>query len=340
MREQLPFLVAAIHYAEYAGEIVYILATDKSVKAKDVFDRNAKELQNLGIKSHHLIVNCEEDNGNKKHCDKGNRLIAALQAAAFNKARSLKAELFWSLESDILPTAKTLRTSLDSLAWDKGFYDVVMCTYGNRGFLGGYGTPQQAICPDVYPEERKLTEGIKKRLEKKKKREEELSRLQQKYTDEDHKSWVQLDEDIAKCPPLGNMFYLQSLGWKPRGWFENAYPGVGLGALLPTRWAGMGCTLLSKRALALAEFTGYNGAGTQDLHLGWKCWQNNGLRLAVTSHALCHHVKKVVDEDGKPVLKDGVEQVIVYFATHEIMGSQQGHLRLRDVPFNEFVAEG
>jgi len=331
MREQLPMLVAALQYAEYQGEVVWIFACDNSSEAKTAFDRHARQLDKMGVKCHAIKVDCgRRDGKNKGHKQQSNKLIATMQAAAMGQARAFNVDEFWSLESDILPQAKTLRVCLDSLKWDKGYYDVVMCTYPNSNFLGGHGTPQHWICDNVYPDERKLPPDLQKRFDRRKKLMEYLSHKQKQPTMADRNEWRKVDELVKQCPPIGNVFALNARsGWRPRGWLTDAYPGVGMGALLPTRWVGMGCTLLSKRALSLAEFTGYDGGGTQDLWLSWKCWQAHGLNLAVSSHALCSHAK-IVQEKGK--IKH-----IVYHAFHEMMGLQQGHLRMETRPFNTFT---
>jgi hypothetical protein len=127
------------------------------------------------------------------------------------------------------------------------------------------------------------------------------------------------DAELKTAPADGNIFARQAKGWRPRGWLEEAYPGVGCGAMLPTDWFGMGCTLFSQRALQLANWTGYQGAGTQDLWLGWRCLHQHGLRFAVVPHALASHLKPV---DGKMTLMH---------AYHELDGLTKGHLRMSKI---------
>jgi hypothetical protein len=99
---------------------------------------------------------------------------------------------------------------------------------------------------------------------------------------------------------------------------DFAYPGIGKGAIVPSDWCGLGCTLLSAKALALAEFSGYDGRGTQDLFLCWHRWHPAGLRIACVPHCVADHVKR--DKDGK---------IVHYRAYHETEGEYRGHLRVR-----------
>jgi len=108
---------------------------------------------------------------------------------------------------------------------------------------------------------------------------------------------------------------------------ELAYPGIGRGAILPTDWVGLGCTLMSRAALALANFEGYALKGTQDLFLCWERWHPAGLRLAVVPHILCHHVKR---DRNKP------DELIFWRAYHETAGEFIGHPRVRREPFHDF----
>ena len=102
---------------------------------------------------------------------------------------------------------------------------------------------------------------------------------------------------------------------------DYAYPGIGLGAIVPSDWCGLGCTLLSKRALALADFNGYEGLGTQDLFLCWHRWHQAGLRIACVPHVVCDHIKR------------RGEGIVHHRAFHEQTGEFRGHLRQRAQPF-------
>ncbi len=130
----------------------------------------------------------------------------------------------------------------------------------------------------------------------------------------------------------GNIFLVNgNYGWKPRGWLESAYPGIGRGAILPTDWVGLGCTLLNEKALSLATFDGYGPdfSGTQDLFLVSKRWRPNDLKMSVITHVLCDHVKYELNED-----KTRTEKIKHYQAYHEPEGLQEGHLRVDTKPWS------
>jgi hypothetical protein len=86
----------------------------------------------------------------------------------------------------------------------------------------------------------------------------------------------------------------------------------------------LGCTLLSKKALALADFTGYDGKGTQDLYLCWHRWYPANIKIACVPHVVCDHVKpeKHGDESSK---------IIHYKAYHESDKDFLGHLRSKNI---------
>jgi hypothetical protein len=78
---------------------------------------------------------------------------------------------------------------------------------------------------------------------------------------------------------------------------------------------------MSKRALALADFCGDDGGGTQDLFLCWQRWHPAGLRIACVPHVVCDHIKR----EG--------EQIVHYLGYHEQHPDQRGHLRVRRQDF-------
>jgi len=127
-----------------------------------------------------------------------------------------------------------------------------------------------------------------------------------------------LSERVKESEPDGNIWdVIAKYGWRRRGWFDFAYPGIGRGSIVPIDWCGMGCTLMSQRALALADFNGYNGGGTQDLFLCWHRWHPAGLRIACVPHIACDHVKRRGDK---------IEHLRAF---HEADGEYRGHLRVR-----------
>lgn len=258
--------------------------------------------------------------GGERYKDQAQMLIADLQQIGFQKAIELGADMCWCVESDILVTYNALSVSLDMLQFDDGYYDVAFVTYPSHSgsmFLGGHGSPSHPIEEDYLPEERDIPEELKTKFDDAKTKLDARDR-----TDDDVKAYHEIMEEIKKCPPKGNIFELNSKGWRRRGWFDNAYPGIGRGAVLETDWTGLGCNLLSRRALSLASFDGYDGRGTQDLFLNWRRWKANGLRFCVISHCVCEHV--VTKEDGSRW---------VALAHHEPQGECKGHLRIQLVPY-------
>ena len=156
------------------------------------------------------------------------------------------------------------------LAFDDGYYGVATCPYpsqGGGGFLFGRGTPQKQIADDVTEDERTLPKELQGELKK--------HRANLITGEKPPADWIRemqrLEEEVKKCPPEGNVFELNAKGWKKRGWGEMAYPAIGKGSIVPTDWVGMGNTLIGSKALQLADFAGYDGKGTEDLFLLWRC---------------------------------------------------------------------
>jgi len=255
-------------------------------------------------------------------------LIAQMQSEAFTYARANDAKKFWSIESDVLVPANALRVCKDILQFDNGFYDVAMCTYPSQGggaFLGGRGNYTRQIAEDFHESEKIIPKELKS---------EKAKLLKIKKRDKD---WVEkfrdVEDKIKECPPKANVYTLNGKKWKQRGWMEYAYPAIGKGAIVPTDWVGMGCTMLSKKALAHAHFDGYEGRGTQDLYLGWHRWKPLGLNMAVTTHAICDHVIRVRSKD-----EQDYENIKICNAYHEPQGECVGHLRQELTEHYKFVA--
>lgn len=324
LEAQLPLMVAALRYAG-VSEAVFVMASDDSKETEAAFKLIKGALSKLKIKSERVVLKVG-DNGNGKHQRESNLNIARLQAAAWNAARLAGADLLWSLEADILPQANTLRVMMDALAFDRGWYGVAFCTYPNAAFLGGRGTPWNWILPSAYEDEREFSPALQQRLKDREARKKELAEKGGQPSDDDLKAWQQLAQEIEAAPTKGNVWRLNGERWRMRGWLESAYPGVGLGAMLPTDWVGLGCTLMSTRAFDLAHFTGYEGGCTQDLWLCWRAWHPAGIRMAVIPHALCSHVK--VQRDA------GRAKNVIMHARHELGGECHGHLRNETRPWD------
>lgn len=313
-------VAANLAYAKIADPGIAIISGDNSREVKETV-KSWKESLPANWEIRHL-VSSDEDKASANYKTGAQIVIAKLRGAAFSEARRHDPEVCWSLDSDTLPPANALQSMMDMLAFDHGYYSISTCPYPNEAFLGGRGTPQNPISEDFLESERKITpELIAEKAE--------LERIM-KETSPDKPTdptpeWIErkqkYEKAVKECPPIGNVFEMNAKGWRRRGWFENAYPGIGKGSIVPSDWCGFGCTLMNREALALANFEGYDGQGTEDLYVVWKRWWPAGLRINCIPHAPCDHViwqKK----------KGGDEKVYTLIQSlHETQGECIGHLR-------------
>jgi len=309
-----------------------VIVTDSGGECKKMYQKLSARLSKIGWNSIHATIDIQTDR-HECYKDDAQLIIARLQQKAFSVSREIGADFFWSVESDVLVPPSSLKVLKQSLEFDDGYYGIAMVTYPNGQFLGGRGTPRNQICEDATEDEREITAELKKSIEKRKKEMLELEKQKKNPSEEQLKEWQNLSDELKKCPPKGNIFELQSKGWKKRGWMDSAYPAIGRGAILPTDWVGLGCTLLNKKALSLATFEGYELKGTQDLFLCWSKWHPAGIKMCVIPHIVCHHVKRKVGKDG--IRTDEIE---IHEAYHELDGECEGHLRWRPrkyINFNE-----
>jgi len=300
-------------------EAHFIFCTDESKDAEFAAEMAKKELPE-GWKI--SVLKFPFDKDEKDYKQDAQIRIAKLQGAGFAFARKLRADLCLCVESDTILPANAMRMMEWTLqmpdADGNPYYDIAACTYPNGLFLGGFGTPQSQIAEDFLPSERKMKPRIKLVLENCEKR------MRENPSEKEAKRMARIRDRIKKsCPPDGNIWEINAkYGWRRRGWMEFAYPGIGEGSIVPSDWCGLGCTLLSKKALQLADFNGYEGKGTQDLFLCWNRWHPAGLKIACVPHAPCDHIKR--QPDGK---------IIHYRSYHEQVGECRGHLRVRQQPF-------
>lgn len=312
MRAQARRVAAAIRVAKIEGGHVVIVG-DTSPEVKAVQAAWAETLP-PGWEVH-LIAEGSFVEGGENYKQQAQLLIAAMRTAAHAAAVKLGADWCWSLDSDTLPQPNALRSLLDACRFDGGYYDVAMCPYPNTAFLGGRGTRQNPIAEDWLPEERDLPAWLRAVLERSKSWTPQTPAVEARSR--------RLRDRIKKCPPLGNVFAAQAKDWRRRGWLESAYPGIGLGSMVPTDWVGFGCTLMSARALALAHFEGYDGGGTEDLFIGWHRWHPAGIRMAVLPHCPADHVIWEKKKGGDP------SAYTLHHVYHETEGECVGHLRTR-----------
>ena len=314
---------------QHHAEGLFVFAGDRS----PVIEKAAAYVKSLLPKWKHEFIALKLDDHNERYKQDAQLVISRLQTAAFQAARQSGADACWSVEADLLVPPNALRVSEDMLRFDSGYYDVAMVTYPNDAFLGGRGTPQQQICESYDPLERYMPLELKRRFAQMLAEGAEFerdARLPETVThrapsDDWKKSSEEVWKDVRSCPPALNIWQSNAEnGWRKRGWFMDAYPAVGRGAVLPTDWVGLGCTLLSKKALSLTQFEGYELKGTQDLYLCWQRWYPAGLKFCVIPHIVADHIKRDRTDPKK---------LIHLHAYHETDGLYEGHLRVKQMPW-------
>ena len=316
---------SAVYYAKEKREIDFHLVFVTDAEGKKKFGKPTEDTTVLAVGM---------TEGGQAYKEESQLLIANLFQVGFREAVKLGADMCWAVELDVLVPFNGLSCMIDMLEFDNGhYYDVAFCTYPSQSggmFLGGHGSPTAPIEKDYLPDERNLPDDLKKRLEEAEERMKNPLDTDPIDPNERAESLGlrELMEEVDKCPPKGNVFELNSKRWRRRGWLDSAYPAVGKGAVLESEWTGMGCNLLSRRALSSSAFDGYDGRGTQDLFLNWRRWKAEGMRFCVITHAVCEHVV------GK---KDGQGGKVHAFAHHEQVGEMKGHLRVQHRPFYAFA---
>lgn len=267
------------------------------------------------------------EDGLKNYQNAAQLVIARMRSIGFDRARQLGVDFCWSVDSDVLPPPNALRVMKQMLEFDDGYYSVSTCPYpsqGGGGFLGGRGIPERPILPDFYDDEREIPSDLKKKME------QHQARIKKLKGQPDRKWMQQLKElsaAVQQCKPIGNVFFCNSKAFRRRGWMHAAYPEIGIGAVVPSDWCGFGCTLMNKRALALAQFDGYDGGGTEDLYVCWKRWYRAApaIRINVIAHSPCDHVIRDPKRNGKFILCQ---------AFHESKDQEcVGHLRIEPRPW-------
>ncbi|WP_009964877.1 hypothetical protein [Verrucomicrobium spinosum] len=333
LQAQEPLLVANLKTAGVgAHEVAFLMSGDGSATSRTAFEgvRTALNRWASGAAGKECCVPCEyiacaageARSAGHGHETGSNLNIARMQDACFARAREIGADYLWSLESDVLPSNNCLRALLSALQFDGGYYSVAMAAYPNEEFLGGHGSPTHWINPNVYDEERMADGELQTRLAAAK---EALNSAAESEAGERRKVVDELLTELRQCPAKANAYGLNAARWRRRGWLSHAYPGIGLGAMVPTDWVGMGCTLFTADVVNCTNWLGYEGHGTQDLWACWKIWQPRGFRLCVVPHVTCSHAK-VRWEDEKPT-------ATLLHAYHEAGGEYHGHLRVQKQPF-------
>ena len=276
----------------------------------------------------HKDHDVKSDTPEQKACEaarkaKAFRRIGDMREAAHAVALRHGLDYVWSLDSDVIPPVNALVTMFDSLQWSNNYYQVAFCPYPNLLWLGGLGQPGHPIAQDFLPLERKIPTKLRTALEaiakniKAGKINKDLLAQKQK-----------LEAEAVQYPADGNIWeVIAKYGWRRRGWLDHAYPGIGLGAMVPSTWCGYGCTLMNKEALILSDFGGYNGQGTEDVFVIANRWEPAGIRIVVIPHCPCDHFY---------LEKKGNEKVIWHLrAYHEPTGEYRGHLSVRTPTLGE-----
>jgi hypothetical protein len=249
-------------------------------------------------------------------------VIAQMRTAAVAAARAWDADYCLTLDSDVLPAANSLRCMLDALRFDAGYYGVAACPYPSQGggdFLCGRGTSRNPILPDFDESEKDIPADLITARD--------LAKEAWQAAPHDpalRDAFKSADEAIRNLPPRGNVFEMNAKEWRRRGWFSAAYPAIGKGAMVPTDWCGFGCTLMNREALALCDWSGYDGQGTEDLFICWHRWHPAGLRIAALPHCPADHVVRTPADKQK---------LVHCFTGHEGEGECVGHLRQQRRPW-------
>lgn len=256
-------------------------------------------------------------------------VIAEMRSEAFSEAIKQNSEWCWSIDSDVIPPDNALLCSLQMLEFDNGYYSIACCPYPSQGggpFLTGFGSPTRQINSNFELEELEIPKEKLVEINKIKKK------IKQKPSEELYKQLAEETKDIEKkYPPKfgGNIWkIIAEFGWKRRGWFDFAYPGIGKGAIVPSDWCGFGCTLMNRKALLAANFSGYEGKGTEDLYIIWNRWHPRGYKLCSIPHCPCDHVIRK---------KEGEEtKYIQVHSFHEEKPEYYGHIRKVEREFFDF----
>lgn len=307
---------------------VLVISTDTSELCKEKARNISEKLIPFGWTCRHVATDVGSDD-QKAYDLSAQKIIARIQNKAFSIGREIGADYFWSIESDILVPPNSLKVLIQSLEFDDGYYGVGMVTYCNGQFLGGRGTATNNISEDAVESEREIPKELQERHKKLKDKFAKFHEAKKKPTEAVIQEARQIEKEIKACSPLGNVFALNSKKWRKRGWMDSAYPAIGRGAIVPTDWVGLGCTLMNKKALSLATFDGYELKGTQDLFLCWHRWHPNDIKMCVIPHIVCAHVKRRVSKDGKRT-----EEIYVSSGSHELEGECIGHLRQRESEYH------
>jgi hypothetical protein len=190
----------AITYAGHLGPFSWHFVTDKDATVRPAADMAEKLIP--GCQSIVTEMASAREDG-QPYKEERQLLIARGQQELFDRARADGAELFWSMESDVLAHAKSLRVMLDGLAFDHGYYAISSCTYpsqGGGGFLGGRGDPAHPIAECFEESERQVPEELARQHKNLKK---EFGELKAPPSAALQARAEEIREKLKACPPKG-----------------------------------------------------------------------------------------------------------------------------------------
>lgn len=336
LKAQARALQSACIYAKIKKPTIVVVCS-----SEDFFDEIEIEYKNLLPKADVRIIKRKEFYDCENRVNYKNEvqlMIAQMRTLATRELLALGCNRILSMDSDVLPKFNSIRCMLDMLSFDNGFYDVAQCPYPSQGggaFLGGRGTKQRQILEDFTEKELNVPKELKEKLKNERKnlkaylkdlneRNVEVNEKDNKKLEQKHKKIKELEEELKKCPPKSNVFTLNGKKWRKRGWFDYAYPAIGKGSVVPVDWVGFGCTMMSEKAASLCDFTGYIGAGTEDLYIIWNRWNQNNIKIANIAHCPSDHIIRDREVEGN---------LIHIFTYHEETGEFEGHLRQERRPW-------
>lgn len=336
LKAQARALHSACIYAGIEDPTVVLVTSDD-----DYFDEVKKEYEDLFEKGKIILIKREEFidcDKRKSYKNEIQLMIAQMRTIATKKLLSEGCNRVLSMDSDVIPKHNSIQCMIDMLNFDQGYYDIVQCPYPSQGggaFLGGRGTKSRQILPDFTVKERRVPKKMKnKKVKLEKEFQSFIEDLEKNKTpkspeiekkiEEKRRAISEIQKEMESCPPKNNVFSLNGKEWRKRGWFDYAYPAIGKGSVVPVDWVGFGCTMMSKKAAALCDWSGYDGGGTEDLYVIWNRWYQYSLNIANIAHCPSDHVVRDRGDNKKYI------HIQTY---HEEEGEHVWHLRQTSRPW-------
>jgi hypothetical protein len=301
--------------------ILIVLVTDKEEEVQAAYQTYTQGLPTATVK----VLADPKFVKEGKNYERGSQLlIAQMRTAATKEALAWNSDFCLSLDGDVLPPHNAIRCMLDMLEFDNGYYGVSFCPYPSHGggsFLGGRGNIERQIFPDYFEDEKDIPDKLLKKRDSLRKKLESLKKPDEALV----KDLRAVEKEIEQVPPKMNVFEANSKKWRRRGWFDMAYPAIGKGAIVPVDWTGFGCTLMNRDALALCDWSGYGGHGTEDLYINYHRWAANNIRMCCIPHCPCDHVVRNPDPDKR------LGEFVHVRTFHDTEEEYSGHLRQQHV---------